>query len=175
MSTSRSEISASSVSQSACRPSQKPGVVPKNAARRKAVSAVMARLPKQTARNTRLGDSDLLRQPILANLQRHKKLRAQHFPGVNVGQSFHVKSSRVVTDFDIVSMSVVPDEAHLPLVVDADAPLPFSTSLQNFQTIIGGNAQIINASRIINHPQLAPCHYLNLHRQFFRKLAQPHL
>jgi hypothetical protein len=41
----------------------------------------------------------------------------------------------IVRDFDFESITIAPDEADPPLVIDADAVLAFPTSLQLFQPI----------------------------------------
>ena len=52
----------------------------------------------------------------------------------------------IIDDLDGIRPRWRPAEADAPLVVDADAVLPFPIPLQGFQTITGRNAQIVQAS-----------------------------
>jgi len=48
----------------------------------------------------------------------------------------------IVNDFDIVSVSVAPDETNPKLVIDADAMLPGSVTLQRLQAVAWRNPQV---------------------------------
>src|SRR2546430_9007798 len=47
----------------------------------------------------------------------------------------HTRSSVVVHDFHAPGVPCLPFEAHAPLLIDADAVLPFSIPLQSLQPI----------------------------------------
>lgn len=81
----------------------------------------------------------------------------------------------VITDFDPLRVTIVPNKAYPPLLVDSDTPLPFSVSPQGFQPVVGWNTQILNTSGVVDHAQFAARYRLDLHRQFFRELAFPYL
>ena len=53
----------------------------------------------------------------------------------------------VVDDLDIVGAVDRPAEADAPLIIDPDAPLPLSVSLEFLQSIAGEPAQVGEVSR----------------------------
>jgi hypothetical protein len=53
----------------------------------------------------------------------------------------------VIDDLDLAGMPGLPDEANAPLVVDADAVLSGSITLEGFKPIAGGHPQIIEGFR----------------------------
>jgi hypothetical protein len=63
----------------------------------------------------------------------------------------------VVYDFNIVGIGVFPGEADAPLVIDADAVLPFSITLQSFQMIARRLLQVLQVPCAVEIEQLAPC------------------
>jgi hypothetical protein len=50
-----------------------------------------------------------------------------------------------------------PLEADPELIVDSDAVLPLPVAAQFLQAIAGGNAQVIERQRAIEHGKLSPC------------------
>jgi hypothetical protein len=64
----------------------------------------------------------------------------------------------VIHDFDIKHLSIFPNKAHAPLVVDAYAPLPLAIGFQRFQPIPRRNTQIVQARCPMHHQQLALGH-----------------
>jgi len=64
----------------------------------------------------------------------------------------------IVHDFDLVGVSISPDEADAPLVVDANAVLPRSIVLQCLEPVPRRNPQGIKSRRGVQLRQLAPCH-----------------
>jgi hypothetical protein len=60
----------------------------------------------------------------------------------------------IIHDFNVVGVTLVPKKADAPLVVDADAMLPFSIALQRFQTIARRSLQITQFGGEIQLPQL---------------------
>ena len=79
----------------------------------------------------------------------------------------------VIDDFNATCLTVRKDEADAPLVIYAYAPLTIAIAAQFFQTVVWRNPQVVEAVRIIQHPQLAPRYGLNLVGQFSRELALP--
>jgi hypothetical protein len=61
------------------------------------------------------------------------------------------------------------------LIVDADAPLSFAVARKSFPPILGRDTQVIETAGIVNHPELAPRHRLDLVRQLAGKLSLPDL
>jgi hypothetical protein len=53
----------------------------------------------------------------------------------------------VINDFDVESIAVGPVEADSPLVVNADAPLSGTISVERFVAIAGGSPQKIQGGR----------------------------
>jgi hypothetical protein len=49
----------------------------------------------------------------------------------------------VVHDFYVNSITIHPDEANSPLIIDPDAVLSFSVSPQRFQSVRRWNTQIV--------------------------------
>jgi hypothetical protein len=71
----------------------------------------------------------------------------------------------VVDDLDRVGMSVSPNEANPPLVVDADRMLSCALLLQRFEAIARRNAQVIEPAGIVQETELPQSHVLNLQRE----------
>ena len=61
----------------------------------------------------------------------------------------------IVHDLDGIRSGVGPDEAHPPLIVDANAVLPFAIALQGFQSVRGRNSQVIEPRGRVEYGQLA--------------------
>ena len=61
----------------------------------------------------------------------------------------------VVDDLDIGRSNGGPDKADAPLVIDADAVLPFAISFKCFQTIAGWLLQVVERSCPMQIKQLA--------------------
>ena len=61
----------------------------------------------------------------------------------------------VIDDFDLVRVSVAPDEAQSPLVIDPDAVLPGPVTLQGFQTVTRWLPQILKDMGSREHVELA--------------------
>ena len=101
--------------------------------------------------------ADFLGQPILAKVHWLQKFFQQDFAGVNRGKFLHrARASVRVDNFHIQCLSGFKTEAHAPLIVDADAPLSFVAALQGFLTVLGRDAQILDALRPFQLFQLAP-------------------
>jgi hypothetical protein len=60
----------------------------------------------------------------------------------------------VINNFDIISVAFAPGEADPPLVVDSDAPLPFSIAVQFLESITRRYSEILDLGCSIEHPKL---------------------
>lgn len=60
----------------------------------------------------------------------------------------------VVGDFNFMRISRIPAETDAPLIVDADAVLPGSITLERFEAIAGWYAQCIEAGSRIENVEL---------------------
>lgn len=58
-------------------------------------------------------------------------------------------SSVIVNYLDRVGVSVSPFEAYFPLIIDADAVLAFSITLEFFKTVAGRYAQVFQCLRSV--------------------------
>ena len=61
----------------------------------------------------------------------------------------------IVNDFNVRWTFYRPNKAHAPLIVDADAVLPFAISLQRFELISRRNTQIFQDRRPVKLFQFA--------------------
>ena len=77
----------------------------------------------------------------------------------------------VVRNLNIVGVASYPPEADPPLIVDPDAVLPGSLSAQLLQAIPGRHAEVVQADRRVELPQLAQRHALNVRAQLTHRLA----
>jgi hypothetical protein len=71
----------------------------------------------------------------------------------------------VVSDFNVVGISILPFETNAPLFVDSYAVLASSIALQRFQSITRQRLQIFQRSSSADDEQLAQRVYLNALRQ----------
>jgi hypothetical protein len=78
-------------------------------------------------------------------------------------QLSHVsKSSVVVDDFNIKSISIFPAKTDTPLVIDPDTMLPSSVASESFQPIPRGAPQVTQIDSAIQVEQLASRHTLDV-------------
>jgi hypothetical protein len=61
----------------------------------------------------------------------------------------------IVHDFDVVGVTLLPDEAQAIAVVDADAVLSFTVTVQFLQAVARWDAQIIQADGGVQDEQFA--------------------
>jgi hypothetical protein len=69
--------------------------------------------------------------------------------------SRHPGLLEMVDDPDVVGITRLPAEADPPLTVDADAVLAGAVTAEPFESVAGWHAQIVDAGRGVQHPQLA--------------------
>ena len=72
----------------------------------------------------------------------------------------------IIHDFYIVGIATTPDKADTPLVVDANAMLPFPIASQYFQMIAGRRLQIAEFGGNIQLAQLSLSHSLESSKAF---------
>jgi hypothetical protein len=65
-------------------------------------------------------------------------------------------ASVIIHDLNFVSISVAPNEAKTPLVVNSDTVLPLSLAAQGFQTVTRRRCQISQLRGTVQLPKLAP-------------------
>jgi hypothetical protein len=68
----------------------------------------------------------------------------------------------VIHDFDAFRACSRPNEAHAPLVIDADAVLAGSAPAERFETIARGRAQVLQFFGSIKHLQFSLCDSFNV-------------
>jgi hypothetical protein len=68
----------------------------------------------------------------------------------------------VIDDLDIVGVPFIPPETDTPLIVDADAPLPFSIPSQFLQPVGRWDTEEIKAGSAVNQGQLSKGGLLNV-------------
>ena len=61
----------------------------------------------------------------------------------------------VVDDFNVIGVSVAPNETDTPLIVNPNTMLPFLVAAQRLQTVPGRRDQVTQFRRAIQLPQLA--------------------
>lgn len=77
----------------------------------------------------------------------------------------------IISNFGLVDPIFPPDEADAPLIVYADAMLPFPSAAQLFKAIGRWYAEIIQCFRIMEHDQLSFRNALYVTRQLFGETA----
>src|SRR5205823_2901485 len=125
-------------------------------ARRSAVSAVMARWPRTISLIRRGGTPVSLarRYWLRPSGARNSSCRiSPGWIGGNFGRGMGIPSM-VVGDLDIVGLAVRPSEAEAPLVVDADAVLPFTVASQLLQPVARRHAQVFQHFGGVQEQQL---------------------
>ena len=61
-----------------------------------------------------------------------------------------------------MAITVLPDETNSELIIDPDAVLSFSVSLQSFKTVSGRYQQVRQLGGVVEHSQLPPGKNLQL-------------
>jgi len=64
----------------------------------------------------------------------------------------------VINNFNITGVTISPNKTHAPLVINANAVLPFPITAQSFKPVIGRYTQIIKPSSPVQHLNLALSH-----------------
>ena len=79
----------------------------------------------------------------------------------------------IIYNFNFVRVAVHPFEADPPLLVDADAVLPFSAAPQGFQPVSRRDSEILEANRSVQKLQSVERSFLDVAWQFAGELALP--
>jgi hypothetical protein len=77
--------------------------------------------------------------------------------------------SVIINYFHIISMSILPQKADAPLVIDADAPLALSVSGQFLEPVCRRYAEKYESSGTMELGQFAKCCPLQIGRKLGRK------
>jgi len=78
----------------------------------------------------------------------------------------------VVNDFHLVRVCPFPAEAQTPLIIDPDAVLTGTGTLQGFQSVAWRGAKVVQPARLVQPQQLASGHPLNLRGQPARRFVR---
>ena len=81
----------------------------------------------------------------------------------------------IIDNLHTIGVSVPPLETDAPLVVDADAPLPFPVAGELFKAIRGRNAKEIKGSRTVNLRELSQGDALDVGRKLLREESVEYL
>jgi len=106
------------------------------------------------------GHVDGLGQADLTDAQGFEELSLKQFTGGDGSEAVHGAGSAVVDDLHVFRAAGTPAKAEPELVIDADAVLPSTISPQQFETVAGRHAQILQPLGDLQLPQLAPRHPL---------------
>lgn len=97
-------------------------------------------------------DSDLSIEPIDTDPQRFHEFFQQNLTRMNGIEQLlarHRHTSMVIDNLDLVGITLPPDRANSPPVIDADTVLPLAVSFQRFKTVSRRNLQALQRSRAI--------------------------
>ena len=77
----------------------------------------------------------------------------------------------IIDDFDLLGSAIVQDKANSPLFVDPNTMLSSPPSFQRLEAISRRRRQICQLFRLMDQPQLALCHPLNVCAQAPRETS----
>jgi len=77
----------------------------------------------------------------------------------------------IVRDFNVVGVGADPAETDSPLIVNANAVLTCSITLQLFEPVAGWNAQVFQTLGGIQHSKFAKHEVLEIRREPSRSIA----
>jgi hypothetical protein len=69
----------------------------------------------------------------------------------------------IVHDLHVVSVPIFPHKTNAPLIIDADAVLPFAVSLQRVKPVAPRHTQIHQAFGCVQHQQFSSRWLPNIH------------
>jgi hypothetical protein len=78
----------------------------------------------------------------------------------------------VINYFNVAGILTFPTKANSPLIINSNAMLSATISLQGFEPISWRSAQIVQSARLIEQEQFAPGNSLYLDRQFSRNFIR---
>lgn len=121
-------------------------------------------LPVDNGADTARRDGDSASETVDAEAQGFHELFQQNLAGMNGVKQFvsrHRHTSVVINDFDLVGITVPPDEANPPFVINANAMLPVAVAFQRFQPISRRHLEIRQRFRAMKIDQLPSRNSLN--------------
>ncbi len=157
--------SATSKSCSDWRPTQKADEVPKNLARRNAVSAV---IPLRSFVISVRRDAGMpVARETEAKLSSIGRMNSSRriSPGWTVGRYLEMLMVLMIIDnLNFVLQTIFPTKNDSPLLIDTNAPESHQITAQLLKTIAGWDSKILNVLSLVDHPQLASRSYLDFAR-----------
>ncbi len=117
-------------------------------------------------------DAEALRQPVLSQAERRQKVLPQYLTRVHRGQALygHRTLLMVIDNLDVVSIATFPAKTDPPLVVDANAMLPYSITCQLLEAVARRHAEVIERGSRVDLGKLAQRDSLNRMRQLADRL-----
>ena len=79
----------------------------------------------------------------------------------------------IVDDFDLMTVTILPDEANPDLIIDSDTMLSSSAPLQGFEPISEVYQEIHKLRSVVHHTKLPPGKILKLFGIAFDRIAKP--
>ncbi len=113
-------------------------------------------------------DTDVPRKPVLADPHWIEELLQQDLTGVNwwsVLLRHCLRFSVVVDDFNVVRISLCPDEADAPLVIDSNTILARAISGEPLQAIAWGHPKVMQVLGSVQHSELSLGNALQVSRE----------
>ncbi len=71
----------------------------------------------------------------------------------------------IIRDLNAVRISIKPPKTYSPLIVEADAILPFTITGQFLQAITWGHPHVVQSFRGVEQSQFAPCDTMKTRRK----------
>ena len=102
------------------------------------------------------GDTDLFGQAVLGQAHREQELVKEQFAGGYGFEFGHSSPLMIIHDFHVMGAGGRPAKADAELIVDADAVLALPIAPERFQTVSGGDAEIVQPSGNFQLAQLSP-------------------
>lgn len=113
-------------------------------------------LASNNALNTALRHSSVQPKASLAYSHGLQEVLIQNFTWMHGQHAVtHGVLLMIINNFNKMSIPILPNKTNSPLAVDADAMLPASISLESFQPIPKGNAQVIQRDGVVQDFELA--------------------
>jgi hypothetical protein len=79
----------------------------------------------------------------------------------------------VITDLDILGLSICPAEADPPLLIDPDRALTRPVACEEFEPVAWRRTQVVQALGRVDETQVSQRDFLNVRRKTFRSFAVP--
>ena len=100
---------------------------------------------------------NVFRQSVLAQIHGFKKLLKKNFSRMNRRIISHFSSPllMIIDNFHLIGVCIFPKKTEAVLVIDAEAPLSFSGTLQRLQAISWRNTKIVQRTCPVENPQFS--------------------